>query len=200
MPLLKDLLLPVILKASQGERMTPTEESQLRTILMGLEATWADVSTFLTSDLSQIFNIPTGGKFVGIFKTASIPSGWTRVAAWDDKFIRGAETYGGTGGAADHIHTYTALIRHRHGKGNISVSNESGHTHSYNYRSSTQVVQLGADHSMWVTTTGANSGTGSAHDHDLSGDTDYEGSAGAQDTSRVSSLPPYIDVVFASKD
>ena len=36
------------------------------------------------------------------------PLGWTRVTAFDSKYLRGASTYGGTGGATTHTHTYSA--------------------------------------------------------------------------------------------
>lgn len=35
----------------------------------------------------------------------SCPSGWTRVSAWDGKFLRGYASYGGTGGLDTHSHT-----------------------------------------------------------------------------------------------
>jgi hypothetical protein len=44
-------------------------------------------------------------KVIGIFK-GSCPSGWTRVSAWDDKFLMGSSTYNLTGGGStDHRHT-----------------------------------------------------------------------------------------------
>lgn len=35
---------------------------------------------------------------------SSVPSGWNRFAELDDRFPRGAETYGGTGGSSSHTH------------------------------------------------------------------------------------------------
>jgi hypothetical protein len=32
------------------------------------------------------------------------PTGWTRMSAWDSKFIRGAASAGGTGGDSTHYH------------------------------------------------------------------------------------------------
>jgi hypothetical protein len=46
--------------------------------------------------------IPSG--MIAIFQ-GSCPSGWTRVADFDGKFLRGAATYGGTGGSSTHTHT-----------------------------------------------------------------------------------------------
>lgn len=48
-------------------------------------------------------DLPSG--FIGMF-TASCPDGWTRETEFDDKFIRGASSYGGTGGVTSHNHTY----------------------------------------------------------------------------------------------
>ncbi|PIS17408.1 MAG: hypothetical protein COT59_00860 [Candidatus Nealsonbacteria bacterium CG09_land_8_20_14_0_10_42_14] len=46
--------------------------------------------------------IPSG--MIAMFDT-SCPSGWTRFAALDDRFPRGASSYGGTGGSATHSHS-----------------------------------------------------------------------------------------------
>lgn len=45
-------------------------------------------------------------KTIGIFKS-SCPSGWTRLSAWDDKFLMGAGSYGSTGGSDQHNHAMT---------------------------------------------------------------------------------------------
>jgi hypothetical protein len=58
---------------------------------------------------------PSG--MIGMFDVAC-PSGWTRVSAWDNKFIRGAATYGGTGGSATHTHS-----------GPSHTHNTTDHTH-----------------------------------------------------------------------
>ncbi|MDD4382433.1 MAG: DUF2341 domain-containing protein, partial [Candidatus Dojkabacteria bacterium] len=39
---------------------------------------------------------------------ATVPSGWTRFSALDSYFPRGASSYGGTGGATTHTHTYNS--------------------------------------------------------------------------------------------
>ena len=48
------------------------------------------------------FGIPSG--LIAIFD-ANCPSGWTRVSAFDEKFLRGSASYGGTGGAVSHYHS-----------------------------------------------------------------------------------------------
>jgi hypothetical protein len=47
-------------------------------------------------------SIPSG--MIAMF-TASCPTGWTRFTALDDKFPKGAGSYGVTGGSATHTHT-----------------------------------------------------------------------------------------------
>lgn len=42
-----------------------------------------------------------------MFNGSSCPSGWTRYTALDGKFIRGASSYGGSGGSNTHTHTFT---------------------------------------------------------------------------------------------
>jgi len=54
------------------------------------------------SQLTGVANIPSG--MIAMFDT-SCPSGWTRVAAFDGRFIRGSATYGGTGGVSTHTHS-----------------------------------------------------------------------------------------------
>jgi hypothetical protein len=51
--------------------------------------------------------IPSG--MIGMFDT-DCPSGWTRVAALDNKFPMGGATYGTTGGSSTHTHTGTTDI------------------------------------------------------------------------------------------
>jgi len=47
-------------------------------------------------------SVPSG--MIAIFQ-GDCPSGWTRVSAFDGKFLRGASSYGGEGGAQNHYHT-----------------------------------------------------------------------------------------------
>jgi len=46
-------------------------------------------------------SLPSGA--IMAFDT-SCPSGWTRVSAFDGLYLRGASTYGGTGGGSSHSH------------------------------------------------------------------------------------------------
>lgn len=74
------------------------------------------------------------------FDTAC-PSGWTRVSAWDSKFIMGNATYGTTGGTQSHIHDCTpgAKVSWTASAGDSTVGGTDGscstiqHSHSVTY-------------------------------------------------------------------
>jgi hypothetical protein len=53
---------------------------------------------------SNKIDLPTG--FIAMFAN-SCPTGWVRETDLDEKFIRGAVNYGGTGGNENHTHQYT---------------------------------------------------------------------------------------------
>jgi len=74
---------------------------------------------------------------ISIFDGAACPTGWTRLASVDNKFIKGAAAYGGTGGDNNHTHAISGTT----GSGSASttmdgspvadVGNESAHTHTF---------------------------------------------------------------------
>ena len=201
MPLLKEIMIDALKKAARGRKLTSAQYRNLGTLLQGIEATWAQISIWLTSESSTIFNIPTGGQFVGIFKTASLPSGWTRVAAFDDKFLRGAAAYGGTGGAATHTHTYSDVIGHTHGAGSYVTDTEPAHYHSYTRYVGLVWFASGSDFTAWTGTSLQNTSTEGSHSHDVSGESgEASGGIAEGTTEAASSLPEYIEVVFAVKD
>lgn len=83
--------------------------------------------------------LPTG--FIGMF-TGSCPDNWTRETEFDDTFIRGASSYGGTGGVTGHTHTYgipsavsnqyATMTRYRWEDGGSDRGYfKHAHTHSY---------------------------------------------------------------------
>jgi len=85
-------------------------------------------------------DIPTN--HIALFDVNSF-AGWTRFSALDDKFPRGAATYGGTGGATTHTHTLSFSI----GTGgtndtggnctsNCKSAADDGHSHSVTNSSS----------------------------------------------------------------
>ena len=75
------------------------------------------------------------GNFV-MMASGSCPTGWTRVSALDDRFPRGASSYGGTGGGSSHSHAQASCTTGG-GSGSTSIGNGSGqvfispdHTHT----------------------------------------------------------------------
>lgn len=122
--------------------------------------------------------IPVGGIFIGMFKDAC-PAGWTRLTALDDKFPRGASSYGGTGGSSTHSHT---------GGGTAHTHSVGGHTHTM------RNTALGGGGSLsFMGISGNSQLTGL-------GGSGYTGSGGGATISTSSHTPPYVDVVFCIKD
>jgi hypothetical protein len=78
-------------------------------------------------------DIPTG--LITGFNTTSLPLGWTRFSALDDRFVRGNSTYGG-GNATDPTHTHTT--------GTVTVSQDI--KNSYYFRSGTIPVPASHTH------------------------------------------------------
>lgn len=155
-------------------------------------ATWnaqiADNMTFLgtnhdhnggAGDGATLTGMPSG--LILMFDSAC-PTGWTRVSAWDNKFVRGAAAYGGTGGAATHTHTYAVHAHgHTHAVGTLAVAGASGS------------VTIGGAGTAFAK---------AAHTH-VGGaltNTDAFVNALAGTSDAASSLPAYVDVIFCKKD
>jgi len=133
--------------------------------------------------------VPQG--MIAVFD-AACPDGWARVSAWDAKFLRGASTYGGTGGADSHTHdanhTHTATHEHAQNVGGAESSKAQG----------VGIIALGNFDEPWWQDGGVGGytmypvHTGAASSGSLN-------SAGGA-TSLADHLPPYIEVVFCKKD
>ncbi len=84
-------------------------------------------------------DLPSG--FIAMFDT-TCPDGWTREGAFDGKFIRGAATYGGTGGANTHTHSYTRPAVNS-AVYDLSLKHADGS--GYNFASTTHYHPVNAD-------------------------------------------------------
>ncbi len=131
-------------------------------------------------DGATLHPIPAGAILVF---DAACPSGWTRVSAFDGKFVRGAAAYGATGGADTHTHSYAS---HTH-----------PHTHAgYSFAAAPEAVTIDA---------AGGSSTGYAatiHTHTLiaTGPTNAFDTTAAGTTDAGNSIPAYQDVIFCKKN
>lgn len=132
--------------------------------------------------------VPSG--MIAIFNT-SCPTDWTRVTAFDGKFIRGNDTYGATGGADTHTHDAGTLAgpSHSHTFGSVI-----SHTHSVDPPSKASGTQS-ADH----THTGpSHQHSGPSHTHSVSGTAASGG--GHQHSYTAVTLSTYGDYAGSSHD
>lgn len=138
-------------------------------------------------DGAYIAYLPSGA--IGIFDGAACPAGWTRVSAWDNKFVRGAASYGGSGGASTHQHTVSALASHSHGVGN--------HSHaSANSGTSPETTTYGDYHGVTVAAFYPHT---HPIDNSSASNTDSSGQASPA-PALESSIPASITVLFCKKN
>ena len=157
-----------------------------------------DIEVAYSSAIGRGVMLPTGDKLIAVFNT-TCPTGWTRVAAWDDKFIRGAATYGGTGGTSGtHAHSYSGVIAHSHGS-SMTTPTDGAHAHTYTSISGTNWAQSGGASGAWTGRDWGASGGAGSHTHTISGDTTSTGDASLT-SGTDTMLPPYIEVVFCSRN
>lgn len=126
--------------------------------------------------------VPAG--MIAIFD-AACPTGWTRVSAFDGLFLRGAASYGGTGGADTHTHTGSSH-QHKMGIGNMNAP----------------IDCIGWDESGEYGTSGTFTPTRRIGTSTLDSTETADfltSAAGTGDTGSASSLPSYIEVIFCKK-
>lgn len=129
--------------------------------------------------------IPAGAIFIWTSTNATIPSGWSRVTALDDKYPKGTAAStdpGTTGGATTHTHTATgshthAIDAHTH---TITLPNASGNTDD----SDSNITGDRSDHNHGTFNSGA------VNSDSVSTETPSYGS--------VSNNPPYYTVIFCT--
>ena len=172
-----------------------------------------------------------GGAPSGLILPSDVacPAGWTRVSAWDNKFIRGSATYDAVGGGTDtHLHAGPS-----HGHGVASHSHTGvAHTHTGPSHTHPQNI-LGAalNHTtvgeMLIFASGVSgfamycgaagsltrplmdagaaaggtgaTGSGNANTSEVTGG-GTTGAGGTANTDAVSSLPTYAAIIFCKKD
>lgn len=169
--------------------------------------------TTITTTPAGAAGVPSG--LIAIFDT-SCPSGWTRVAAFDSKFLYGGASYGATGGESSHNHTADSVGDHQHSMGHSHpMSHGHGNTLGVN---NANINPAGGYHDEGDGTHGTffavQSINTEPHGHGMSGgvsnfsgDTGmttatYTGNGGAHTPviQSKATLPPYITVVFCKKN
>ena len=168
-----------------------------------------------------LFSIPAG--MIAMFD-AACPAGWTHVAAVDDKFPRGASSYGGTGGADTHSHTgpshQHSFAEHGH---TASSHTHTGPSHAHSQTDAGGVVgntgdllvaenktgaamqlHAGGGASTWpgMTSGAAAGGTGATggHSADVTNAAATDVAAETGTTGSASTLPVWVGVVFCKKN
>ncbi|MDO8675387.1 MAG: hypothetical protein Q7K71_04650, partial [Candidatus Omnitrophota bacterium] len=171
--------------------------------------------------------VPPSG-MIAMFAT-SCPAGWTRFSALDGLYPRGSGSYGGTGGSAthDHQHNHNHSVSALNGDftttagGDHSHDVDVDHQHtvagttqsSGNYMANTDDTNgwgIRWDHVHNFSTTsdfmagGGNRTTATNGDHTHNVNVNFGGTnTGNPDNSQTgteNNEPPYLDIVFCSKD
>jgi hypothetical protein len=142
----------------------------------------------------------SGGNYLILSSQTSCPTGWSRVTALDDRLIRGASTYGSTGGNLTHTHTYDEMPSHLHSSGSLVTNTTGAHIHQIKYSqypsgTGTYIsgISTGGD---WSSTAVASAGD---HTHTITGSTGSTGVASST-TSSGSNLPPYLTMLLCVAD
>ena len=135
----------------------------------------ANAATYLNG--SGTWTIPSGIP-VGsiIFFTVPCPAGYTRMSAWDGRYVRMGATHV-TGGVASHSHTAGSYASqaHTHGPGTFESPSHShgAGTYDVSSHSHTSGTLDVASHTHSVTVSGT-TGSGGSHTHGFDGNTGNE--------------------------
>jgi len=165
--------------------------------------------------------VPSG--LIGMFD-AACPAGWTQVSTWNNKMIRGAASYGGTGGADTHTHAGPShthgIVAHGHAASSHTHTGPS-HTHAQNagvddnqYNSANIVntslygywmraQAAGGSTTMKYIGSGASAGgTAASGSHTADVDNAAAATSGAATgtSGSGSTLPAYVGAVFCKKN
>lgn len=132
--------------------------------------------------------IPSG--IIAIF-TSSCPEGWSRFSAFDNRFLRGAVSFGGEGGTVIHSHT----VSHSH-----TISSHNHQVYSHTHELNGDYDCTGGD--SWCTDKWYVKQTPSGPTTSTTYTTPNSGTISSSNptTSNAQNLPPYIDVIFCQKN
>jgi len=135
------------------------------------------------------YEVPAG--IIAVFD-AACPTGWTRVAAWDGQFVRGAASYGGSGGTSLHghttpVHAHTTPDHYHH----ITIG-------ALNYTYGVFVVFTSAADKNLLASAGAGSARGAVGL--ISDGAGTSGNNVPGNWGDGSTVPEYVDVVFCKKN
>jgi hypothetical protein len=136
------------------------------------------------------------------------PPGWSRYTALDGKFPKGAPSGVSSplnsGGASTHYHVYSQVPAHTHSVPQLDATSDSSgnHSHSFAFATLASGTGIGSQGAASAGDPVATSQDGT-HTHTFSYPLMTTGSSGGSasaNSSTVSSLPPYKEVVFCKKD
>ena len=142
---------------------------------------------FLKSS-SEIYTQLANGNII-MWLGGTIPSGWTRLSALDDKFpkgLYGSETLGSTGGSASHTHTIASTSSngaHEHNVPEGELKSDGGGGSASIYQNP----------NVW---------TFDSHNHTYDGKLNSAGAHnhGAGTTDSANNLPPYMKIIYIVKN
>jgi len=153
--------------------------------------------SWLELSRSSILSTSLPAGVIGLFDD-DCPVGWTRFSALDAKYPRGASSYGGTGGAATHIHTVATVPAHTHAVGTLAGASDGSHTHTFSAGTEWEIaiiiIMNAISGTYWQSTTWNGN-----HLHSLGGTVANGGTVGAE-TDSADNLPLYLNMIFCQKD
>src|SRR6185369_287354 len=172
----------------------------------------ATAGYFLRSDNSwqpvttaTVDPVPSG--LIGMFM-AGCPAGWTRVAAFDNRFPLGSPSPGIAGGNVTHLHRVFGSVaaggthRHHASLGGSANGTVSGRTADENNATPVAVNRSGPDLMLFLPHSHAVN-IGATFSANVSGDTDDNGNHAhtfTVDSDQGGDYPPYMSVVFCQKN
>jgi hypothetical protein len=133
----------------------------------------------ITDNMTYLKTMDLTGMIV--MRDGSCPSGWTRVSAFDGKFVRGASSYGGSGGSDTHTHTgpsHTHTVASHTHTGPSHTHTVASHTHTGPSHTHAQNLGNAFSSSAYVSASGVLGASPTGNGEDIYGINGSGGSAG----------------------